>query len=142
MSAARESVSPASPARTFLVVAGGYLLVVGVLGFLLDASFPTRAEAVRDSHAYLFGLFETNGWHNLAAVLLAVPALVVAWVRPGDARALAWIVGGANVAVFLLFWAVDPTTFWVASNGWDQVAHAAVGFGGLWAAWATSPRRA
>lgn len=118
-------------ARVFLVVAGTYLTLVGVVGFTLDASFPTSAEAVSESRAYIFGILETNGWHNLAALLTGMPSLAVAWWRPDAAPAFALLVGVLNAVVFVSFEAWGGETFWVASNGADQVVHAATAVGGI-----------
>ena len=120
-----------TPARLYLLVSGGYLLVVGVVGFGLDASFPTSSAEVAASHGHLFGIFETNGWHNLGAVGLGLSALVVAIGRPGHSAVVAVLSGAANAGVFLLFAGWEPATFLVASNAADQVVHATLAVGGL-----------
>lgn len=124
--------------RAFLIAAGGYLLVVGLVGFLVDATFPTSSAAVDDNAGHIFGVLETNGWHNVAAIAIAVPALAVAWKRPKWTRAMAMLVGVSNIVVFVAFELWDPATFWIASNAADQVVHASVGVGGVLAA---LPRR-
>ncbi len=43
------------------------LLLVRVVGFGLDTSFPTSPAVVTASQGHIFGIFETKGWHNLAA---------------------------------------------------------------------------
>src|SRR5688500_13753028 len=82
-----------TPARVYLVVTGVYLVVVGAVGFLYNASFPVGAEsAARAPSAEVFGLFETNGWHNLAGLLFGVIALLFL-ARPRGAALGALVVG-------------------------------------------------
>lgn len=123
-----------SPARLYLFVSGCYLLVVSVVsvvGFGLDSTFPTRSAEVAASHDHVFGVFATNGWHNLGAVALGLASLGVALGRPALSGAAAMASGLANTAVFLLLAAWDPATFLVASNDADQVMHAAMAVGGI-----------
>ena len=72
-----------NPSRIFLSISGAYLLLTGLIGFAVSGSFPTRRDAVGTSHGHIFGVLETNGWHNAAALALAVPSLLVAlrWPR-------------------------------------------------------------
>jgi uncharacterized protein DUF4383 len=126
-----------SPARVYLAVAAVYLLILGAAGFLYDASFPTSAGAV--GHSHIFGIFETNGWHNLAGLVFGVIALI-ALLDPARARVGALIVALPNLGVFIVFALVDPRTFWFASNGIDNVTHALLGFGGVVAVLATRSR--
>lgn len=117
--------------RTFLAVSGAYLLLTGVAGFAVSGSFPVSSEAVDASHGHIFGVLETNGWHNLAALALAVPSLLVALRRPRWSPTVALASGFANTAVFVLFAVWGGATFLVASNDADQVVHAATALGGL-----------
>jgi hypothetical protein len=129
-----ESRQEWSPARVFLVAAGVYLLVVGIAGFLIDRSFPVGSgEALHSGSADIFGIFKTNGWHSLSAVLFGALAIAFA-IKPETARAGALVVGVPNALVLFAFLIEDPRTFWFASNGADQVAHALLGFGGIAAA--------
>lgn len=126
-----------SPARLFLVAAGIYLLVIGTAGFLYDASFPIGSdEAARAGSGQIFGIFETNGWHNLAGLVFGILAVAFA-LKPETARAGALVVGVPNALVLIAFALEDPRTFWFASNGADSVVHALLGFGGIAAALAT-----
>ena len=127
-----------SPARVYLAITAAYLLVLGIGGFFADASFPTSSAAV--GHAHAFGIFETNGWHNLAGLAFGVIALV-ACLAPERARIGALIVAIPNAIVFVTFALWDPATFLFASNGTDNVVHALLGFGGIAAALATRPTR-
>jgi hypothetical protein len=118
----------------YLAVSGVYLIVLSGAGFLYDSSFPTSSEHVM--HDLAFGVFETNGWHNVAGLLFGLIAIAFL-VRPEWARVGAVIVGVPNAIVFVAFALWDPRTFLIASNGADQVVHAALGFGGILAALAT-----
>jgi hypothetical protein len=123
-----------SPARVYLVLAGIYLVILGGAGFFYDASFPTSTGTV--GHDHIFGVFETNGWHNVAGLLFGVIALAFL-ARPERARLGALVVGLPNAIVFVAFALWDPRSFLIASNGADQVVHALLGFGGIVAALAT-----
>jgi uncharacterized membrane protein len=115
-------------------MAGIYLVVLGGAGFFYDSSFPTASGAVR--HDHIFGVFETNGWHNVAG--LAFGLIAIAFLAsPERARLGALVVGVPNAIVFLAFALWDPRTFLIASNGADQIVHFVLGFGGIAAAMAT-----
>jgi preprotein translocase subunit SecG len=123
-----------SPARVYLAVAGAYLIVVGIAGFLIQRSFPIGAAEVESAgSAEVFGVFETNGWHNLAALVFGIVA-VYFLIRPDRAAFGALIVGVPNAFVAIVFALADPKTFWFASNGADSVAHVLLGAGGIAAA--------
>lgn len=117
--------------RTFLVISGVYLALTGLAGFTVSSSFPTNRESVEASHGHIFGVLETNGWHNLAALALALPSLYVAVRRPGWAPVVAVLSGLANTVVFVLFAVLGGAAFLIASNDADQVVHAATALGGL-----------
>lgn len=117
------------------MVSGVYLLVTGLAGFAADGSFPLTQEAVEGSQGHIFGVLETNGWHNAAALAVAVPSLVVAALRPRWSSSAALASGLANAVVFVLFAVWGGATFLVASNDADQVVHASTAIGGLLAGW-------
>lgn len=128
-----------SPARWYLVVSGIGLLLLGGIGFALNASFPTSSAEFGDS-AHLFGVFETNGWHNAAALASGVIALGFAaderWARLG-----AFVKGALYVVVTTALFLTEPGTFLVASNTADQVLHASLAVGGIAMGLATPRRR-
>lgn len=96
-------------------------------------------ETEKSHSAHIFGVFETNGWHNLAAVALAAVALSVAFGKPSWSRSAAMLIGifHIGVTVSLILW--EPSTFWLASNDADQVVHATYAVGGIASAFATTP---
>lgn len=120
-----------TPARVFMLLAAAWHLPLGGLGFLYNASFPIGAAAARSGEsAHIFGIFETNGWHNAAAVLLGLVALYF-MLRPHRAREAALIIGFglAGFTASLMIW--DPSAFWIASNTADQWVHASTAIGGV-----------
>ena len=127
-----------SPARVYLVASGVFLVVAAAVGFGLSTSFPSSAGAV-DSGPHIFGIFETNGWHNLAALISGAISLGFA-ARPEWARLGALVKGTMYVGVTTSIAVWGPETFLLASNAADQVVHGTLGVAGL-AAWLATPRR-
>ena len=120
-----------SPARIYLVVSGVFLLVVAAVGFAVNSAFPVGADEVGVAGSgHIFGIFETNGWHNLAAVISGVIALGFA-ARPEWARLGALLKGAMYVAVTtgVAIWGGEA--FWIAVNAADQVVHASLAAAGL-----------
>lgn len=140
-SAARTRGATWSPARVYLVVSGIFLVAAALTGFGYSTSFPTSADAVRDAHnPHVYGIFETNGWHNLASLVSGTISLSFA-LRPQWARTGAFVKGTLYSAVTTAIALVGGETFLIASNGADQVVHATLAVTGLAAAVAT-PRHA
>lgn len=71
---ARPSSGP-SPARLWCLVVGAFLLLTGVVGFFYTADFAT-GSAVTSTKVY--GVLASNGWDNIAFVLLGIPLLFAA----------------------------------------------------------------
>lgn len=82
---ATEIMQAWSPARLFLIVSALWHLLVGSAGFVASSSFPIGAAARVDESAHFLGIFETNGWHNLAGLVLGLASLAFA-MRPERAR--------------------------------------------------------
>ena len=120
-----------TPARIFMTVSAVFHIPVGLIGLVIDQTFQvgSKAAAVAGSE-HIFGILETNGWHSLAALLLGVASLYFT-LRPRRAREGALAIGISHVVLVLglAFW--DPSTFWLASNGADQVIHASTAVGGI-----------
>lgn len=64
-----------SPARLWCLVVGAFLLLTGVVGFFYTADFGT-GDAVTVS--YIYGVLASNGWDNIAFVVLGIPLLLAA----------------------------------------------------------------
>jgi hypothetical protein len=142
---ARAGIAPQAgnwtPARIFMVASAVFHLPVAIVGLAIDQTFPFGADATVDAgSAHIFGILETNGWHSLAALLLGVISLYFA-LRPERARDAAFAIGIAHVVIVLslTFWV--PSTFWLASNGADQVVHTSTAIGGIGSALLTRPIR-
>jgi hypothetical protein len=126
-----------SPARVYLVASGVVLIAAGLIGFTINSAFPaTPAEVPSAGSGHIFGIFETNGWHNLTSMISGVAALAFA-VKPEWSRTGAFVKGFMYVGVTLsiAIWGAD--TFKIASNAADQITHATFGVTGLAAALAT-----
>ncbi len=129
-----------SPARRFMVISALFHIPVAVAGFIYDRTFPIGVDAAASApSAHVFGVLETNGWHTLGALIVGLVSLNYA-LRPRHARQAALSLGVSHVAliVALILW--EPSTFWMASNGADQVVHSATAIGGIVSA-ALTPRR-
>jgi len=125
----------------YLVVSGVYLLVSAVAGFASTRSFAVGPTARSVDTARIFGVFETNGWHNLAGLLNGATALGFAMTPTRIARIGAIFLGFASgaVAILLFTWTSQPL---LASNGADQVIHIAVAVGGIATGLLTKPEPA
>ena len=120
-----------TPARVFMAVSTVWHLFLGIAGFAYDRTFPIGSKAAATAGSeYVFGIFETNGWHTSAALILGVVSLYY-WLRPAGAREGALAIGifHVGVVVSLIVW--EPSTFWLASNFADQVVHTSTAVGGI-----------
>lgn len=120
-----------SPARIFMLVSTLYHLPLGIAGLLYDQTFPIGAsDAERAGSDHIFGIFETNGWHSLAALGLGVVSAYF-MMRPRRARDAALVIGVLHVGIVVAFIAWPPETFWFASNTADQIVHTFTAIGGI-----------
>jgi hypothetical protein len=136
----REGTATWSPARVYLVASGLVLVLSAVVGFGVNSAFPqTSGDVHAAGSGHIFGVFETNGWHNLSALISGAIAFGFA-LRPEWARTGAFVKGAMYVAVTAAIALWGPETFRIASNGADQIVHGTLGITGL-AAGAATPRR-
>jgi hypothetical protein len=125
-----------------MLVSAIYHLPLGIAGLLYDQTFPIGSdEAERAGSDHIFGIFETNGWHSLAALLLGVVSLYFL-MRPRHARAAALAIGVFHVGIVVALIAWPPETFWLASNAADQVVHSFTAIAGIGAALLTRDTQA
>jgi hypothetical protein len=133
----------ATPARLYCLVAGAALVVAGIAGFLVNAEFPARGEAVDpENQGELLGIFATNGWVNVASVVTGLAGLAAAGYA---ARGYALIYGCLAVALGIAGFVAgqdDGALAWFANNGADNVLYVAVGGLGVLAALASPTGRA
>lgn len=126
-----------SPARIYLVATGIFLVVAAVTGFAISTAFPTSSGAVHAAdNPHIAGVFETNGWHNLASLVSGAISLSFA-IRPEWARTGAFFKGGMYTVVTVSIAIWGPETFLLASNTADQIVHGSLAATGLAAALAT-----
>lgn len=128
-----------SPARVYLVASGIVLVLAGAVGFGVNSAFPaTSADVHAAGSGHIFGVFETNGWHNLSSMISGVIALGFA-LRPEWARTGAFVKGVLYTAVTVSIALWGPEAFRIASNTADQIVHGTFAVTGL-AAGAATPR--
>jgi hypothetical protein len=138
--AARPTSTTWPPARVYLVASGIFLVLAAAIGFSVNSAFPATPDEVGSAGSgHIFGIFETNGWHNATSLISGAIALAFA-VKPGWARTGAFVKGFMYVGVTVSIAIWGPETFKIASNAADQVVHGLLGVTGLAAAFAT-PRR-
>ena len=130
-----------TPARIFLAASAFYHLGLSLVGFAIDRSFPVGTTATEHAGSeHIFGIFETNGWHSLAAFLLGLVSLYFV-LRPARAREVSLGVGISQALVVVAFALLPPETFWFASNAADQVIHSITAIGGITGSVLTQPAR-
>jgi hypothetical protein len=126
-----DAETPWTPARMFLLVAAVWHIPLGIIGLFYNHDFPIGAGAARTAgSAQIAGVFTTNGWHNLAALVLGLVALVFT-LYPARARTVALAIGVIHVGITLALLIWEPSTFWIASNTADQFIHASSAVGGI-----------
>jgi hypothetical protein len=90
-----------TPAQLYALVFGAVLLVVGILGFISDASFGSG----NDVDGSDFIIFEVNGWHNV--VHIASGVFLLALMRRHDSARLAALSFGAIYGVVTIIGLID-----------------------------------
>src|SRR5918998_4539489 len=89
-----------TPAQWYCLLAGLALLLMGIFGFLADASFDTGASTDTDRLGNADGAlqgdgflgFEVNAWHNIVHILSGL-VLLAAFRRRGPAKTVALAFG-------------------------------------------------
>ena len=115
-------------AQLFAYLIGAILVVVGLVGFIVDASFDTGSTIQGDK---LLGLFEVNGIHNLVHIASGLLLLAVA---PKRASAKAGVIAfGVVYGVVTLIGLIDGETVLglIPVNGSDNVLHIILTAGAL-----------
>lgn len=124
-----------------MLVAAVVHLPLGIIGLITDQTFPVGSSAAaRAGSDHVFGVLETNGWHSLAALGVGIVAAYFT-VYPRRAREAALTIGVLHVGLIAALVVWDPSIFWLASNGADQVVHASTAIGGIGSALLTRPMR-
>ncbi len=117
-----------TPAQWYCYLVGATLLLVGLAGFLVDASFDAGGQTVQG--ASLLG-FEVNGWHNVVHLLSGAVLLAVAGKRrTAKPVAIAFGLVYGLVAVLGLIDGADVLGL-IPVNAADNVLHIALSALGL-----------
>ena len=139
----RAVMEESSPARLYCLLAGGALVIVGIIGFFYEASFAT-GDSIRTEKA--FGVLAVNGWHNVLHTGIGAVLLIAAG---SAARPAALLVGILSIVVCVLGFIAtsnsgigfvaenDTLVELVPVNNEDNVLHLVLGITGVIAAFAT-----
>lgn len=122
-----------TPAQLYALVFGVVLLLVGILGFFVNASFGVGASVERDPLI----VFEVNGWHNVVHLASGVVGLAMSGT-PASARLFAIGFGVVYALVFVLGLFMDPLLGLIPINGADNVLHLLIAAMGIAAGLASS----
>ena len=109
-----------TPAQWYCLVFGGTLLLVGLIGFLANASFVTGKELEDDP---LLGIFDVNGWHNV--VHLVSGAVLLAFAKKRATAKAAALTFGIVYGLVTVLGFIDGTDVLaiIPTNGADNVLH-------------------
>jgi len=131
-----------TPAQGYCLGAGLVLALVGILGFLADASFDTSASTDGDRLGNADGAlqgdgflgFEVNGWHNIVHLLSGL-VLLAAFRRRGPAKAVA-LGFGVVYGIVAIIGLIDGNDVLglIPINGPDNILHLALSALGIVAA--------
>lgn len=116
-----------TPAQIYSLVFGATLLLVGILGFIAEASFNTGS----DLNGSNLILFEVNGWHNLVHIASGLLGLAL-WRSLSGARGFA-LGFGAVYLVVTLWGFIDGNDVLglIPVNGADNVLHLLIALAGI-----------
>ena len=123
-----------TPAQWFCLLAGATLLLVGLLGFIADASFDVAGSADGDRLGNADGQlqgdgflgFEVNGWHNVVHILSGL--LLLSAFRSRKAARTVALVFGIAYALVTIIGLIDGNDVlgFIPVNGADNVLHLAL----------------
>ena len=114
------STSDKTPAQLFALLAGGVLVLVGLVGFIADASFEVGRP---HESGELLGILEVNGIHNL--IHIATGALLLSGAGRADtAKAVTLVFASAYALVTIIGLVQGDTVLGIIPiNGADNVLH-------------------
>ena len=112
-----------TPAQWYSLVFGGTLLLVGLIGFLANASFVTGKKLEDDP---LLGLFDVNGWHNV--VHIASGAVLLAFAKKRATAKVAALLFGVVYGLVTILGFVDGSDVLaiIPTNDADNFLHLAI----------------
>ncbi|PJJ73666.1 uncharacterized protein DUF4383 [Diaminobutyricimonas aerilata] len=111
-----------SPNRLLGVVFGAVYILVGILGFFVDA--PGGFFAQGGEGGLLLGIFEVNPFHNVAHLLIGAALLIAGLSNVRAAKATNTVVGAAYLLLGLIgLFIIDSPANILAINAADNVLH-------------------
>lgn len=115
-----------STAQMFAVVVGVVLIVVGVVGMIMNASFATGAGLTAEELLFL----DVNGWSNVL-YLVTGAALAIGSLNAARAKLASMIVGG--IYLLLTVWSLFDSSILglLPVNDMTAILYAAIGVIGL-----------
>jgi hypothetical protein len=124
-----DAIDDPSPARLYATLAGGLLVVLGIVGFFYSASFggPGKVDE-------MLGAFAVNGWANALHIATGALGLLVAGFA---ARRYALLLGGLYTAIAIWGFALgggEAILGFLPVNTGTDLLHLAFGVLGLAAA--------
>jgi hypothetical protein len=120
-------MSDRTPAQLYSLVFGAILLLVGIVGFLVDASF-NFGSSVEGQNLIAF---EVNGTHNLVHIASGAIGLAV-WRNASSARLFALGFGVVYLLVTLLgFVQGDNVLGLLPVNAADNILHLLIAAAGI-----------
>jgi uncharacterized protein DUF4383 len=128
-----------TPAQLYALSFGAVLLLVGILGFIADATF----DAGSNVNGSDFIVFEVNGWHNLVHIVSGALGLAL-WRRADTARGFALGFGAVYLVVTIWGFITGDQVLWlIPVDGADNVLHLLISLIGIGAGLASPahPRR-
>ena len=125
-----------TPAQIYALAFGATLLLIGILGFIAEASFDAGAN-VNGSDLIVF---EVNGWHNLVHIASGLVGLAL-WRNPATARSFALGFGAVYLIVTLWGFADGNDVLGlIPVNAADNVLHLLISLAGIAAGLASTAR--
>lgn len=115
-----------TPAQLYSLVFGAVLLLVGILGFFVNASFGVGESVEQDPLI----LFDVNGWHNIVHIASGIVGLAMAGT-PATGRLFALGFGAVYAVVFLLGLFFSPLLGLLPINAADNVLHLLIALAGI-----------
>lgn len=131
-----NSLEQSSPARLFATLAGGFLVVLGIVGFFYNASFDSGKGLRADD---VLGILAVNGWDNLFHITTGLLGLACAGYA-----ARQYSLGIGLIYVIVAIWGFADSHHGHAAlldllpvNTADNFLHLIIGLAGLGAGAAT-----
>ena len=128
--------SDRTPAQLYSLIFGATLLLAGILGFIVDATFGDLGNNVNGDELVLF---EVNGWHNIVHLASGALGLALAG-SAASARLFALGFGTVYLLVTIIGFIDGNDIFGLLPiNSADNVLHLLIAVAGIAAGLASAP---